>query len=57
MGIIEKIFPGFSSRFSFNFKNNILLSRLFYGGFKPLPGCAGATLIKEKYLIKLNGDI
>ena len=54
MGIIEKIFPGFSSRFSFNFKNNILLSRLFYGGFKPLPGCAGATLIKRKILDKIK---
>lgn len=54
MGIIEKILPGISSKYNFNFKNNRLLRPLFFGGFNPVPGCAGCTLIKSEYFKKIK---
>ena len=54
MGIIEKILPGFSRKLSFNFKNNRFLRPFFFGGFDPLPGCAGLTLIKSTHFKKIR---
>ena len=54
MGIIEKILPGISSKYSFNFKNNRLFRPFFFGGFNPVPGCAGSSLIKSEYFKKIK---
>tara|TARA_B110001450_G_C17652452_1_gene493870 strand:- start:714 stop:1562 length:849 start_codon:yes stop_codon:yes gene_type:complete len=54
MGIIEKILPGISKKFSFNFRNNRILRKIFFGGFDPLPGTAGSSLIKSSHFKKIK---
>ena len=54
IGILNKYFPKFSSKLKFKFKNFFLIKKLFFKGFKPLPGCAGSAIFNKRIYKKIN---
>lgn len=54
IGIINKLFPKFSSKLKFKFKNTYFIKKLFYKNFLPLPGNAGGAIINKRIYKKIK---